>query len=668
ARTISEALFELLVDLEVPSTLEEWSAQARAEGNLTSSGEHDRIWGQLAELLDQVVAAFGEDPLSPEKYRKVVESGLVSLRLGLIPPGLDQVTVASLDRSRNPAIRAALILGVNDGVFPARPAEDGILTDADREILAREGLKLAPGVRRKILDEQFLIYSSLTRSSEGLYISYSMSDHEGRALIPSRIISRLRELLPGLKEKVVAVEPSGGGEEELEFVAGSGRTLGYLSSRLREYLSGKENHPLWWDVYNWYTRDTASGDILKIVREGLFQKNIEKSISPALVKRFYGGKLKASVSRIERFNSCPFSHFLAYGLKIRERLHYKLTPPDMGEFFHLGLRLFAERVVRESLDWSSLDRITVGRMTGEIVDQIAPGLQNEILLSTARYRYMVTRLKRRLARAAATLAEHYARGKFRPVGLEVKFGPNEILPPVVIRLQGGQTLEIRGRIDRVDACRWEKGNHLLVVDYKSGYKSIDLADIYYGVNIQLPAYLDVAVANSRLLTGEQGRPGGIFYFTVTDPVIRSQGPLPPEEAERQVLKRLRMKGMVLADRDVVMLIDSKMERSSDIIQVAVNAGGGFHKNSPVLTENQFEVLGKHLGSLYERAGKSIFSGEVGIEPFKIKGFMPCRYCKFKAVCMFDTTLPENRPRLGQCQDNETIWQRMSGPPEVSEGE
>ncbi|MFZ5646440.1 MAG: helicase-exonuclease AddAB subunit AddB [Bacillota bacterium] len=664
ARTISEALFDMLVELDVPSRLTEWSARAKAEGDLVLAGEHDRIWGQVVDLLDQVVAAFGEDPLPMDKYAKILESGLTSLRLGLIPPGLDQVTVGSLDRSRSPAVRAALVLGVNDGVFPARPKEEGLLTDMDRTALADKGISLAPGVRRKVFDEQFLVYIALTRASSRLWVSYSMADGEGRSMLPSWVVHRIRQILPDAGEYMVGVEPSGSGDDNLDYVAGSGRTLGYLSSRLREYLTGKESHPLWWDVYNWYLDNLPSGEGIGIIRKGLFQKNIEKRISAGLARSFYGGRLRAGISRIERFNSCPFAHFLTYGLKIRERAHYRLTPPDMGQFFHLALKMFAETVMQSGLDWGDLDSRTVNRMAGAIVDEIAPRLQNEILLSTARYRYMVTRFKRRLARAAVTMADHLRRGRFRPVGLEVKFGPGGVLPPVIINLSGGNELEISGRIDRVDFCRWEKGTHILVVDYKSGYKDMDLAEILYGVNIQLPAYLDVAVAHSELLTGDVGQPGGILYFSVTDPLVITQGPVSEEEAEKLLLKKLKMKGIVLADPDVVRLIDSIMDRHSEIIPVSMTAGGDFYKNSPVATAEQFGILKKHLWRIYREAGEKILSGEVGIEPIKIKGRLPCRFCKYKAVCRFDPALPENRPRIPPRIDDELIWERMSLIPEV----
>lgn len=658
ARAFSEALFNMLVDLDVPSLLQQWSAREEAAGNLVRASEHDRIWGLLIELLDQVVAAFGDSAMTPEKYAGILEYGLVELRLGLIPPGMDQVEVGTLDRSRSPAVRAVFVLGVNDGIFPARQLEDGILDDTERGFLSGKGVSLAPGVRRKVFDEQMLVYTALTRASGQLWMSYSLSDNEGRSLAPSRIIQRICELLPGMVQQTAAVEP-GGGEDDLSFVAEGGRTLGCLAAGIREYLAGAGIHPLWWDVYNWYVQEDSFQDRLALIRKGIFYENNEDNLPSRLTGMLYGDRLRLGVSEIESFNACPFAHFLKYGIKLKERLHYKLTPPDTGEFFHLALKEFALCVVQETSGWGKLNRDEIARLADEIITVISPRLQNEILLSTARYRYMTARFKRRLIRSAEVLNEHFRRGKFRPVALEIGFGPGEKLPPVRVTLPGGKAMEITGRIDRIDACSPEEGNYIIVIDYKTGFSRLDLKDIYYGINVQLPAYLGVAADNSVFLTGRRCSPAGIFYFTVADPLINLPGPVEPQEAAKMILKKLKLKGMLLADRDVVGMIDAELERHSDIIQVSVNAAGQFYKNNPAVPAAQFDFLRGYLKKIYRQVGKRIFSGEVGIRPIKRKKYTACDYCRFKSVCRFDSRVAENRYRIMPEMDSRVIWQKMA---------
>ena len=85
--------------------------------------------------------------------------------------------------------------------------ESSVLSEPERDMLSESGLELAPGSRRKLLDEQFLIYSSLTLSKERLWISYPLADEEGKGLKPSEIIRRLQRIFPELSLRVLAAEP-----------------------------------------------------------------------------------------------------------------------------------------------------------------------------------------------------------------------------------------------------------------------------------------------------------------------------------------------------------------------------------------------------------------------------------------------------------------------------
>ena len=132
-REMTAALFNLLVGLQVAECLESWRSRAEEEGRLEAAREHVQVWNGVINLLDQVVEALGDEALTPEEYATVLDAGFESMKLALIPPGLDQVVAGSLERSRVPEARAAFVLGVNDGVLPARAAAKGILSEGERE-------------------------------------------------------------------------------------------------------------------------------------------------------------------------------------------------------------------------------------------------------------------------------------------------------------------------------------------------------------------------------------------------------------------------------------------------------------------------------------------------------------------------------------------------------
>lgn len=660
AREITVALFNLLSDLQVASTLESWSRQAEAAGMLEAAREHGQVWDMLVTLLDQVVEAMGEESLKPADYAVVLDAGLENMRLSLIPPGLDQVVAGSLERSRSPEARAAFILGVNESVLPARVTGQGVLSEDERERLRAVGLNLSPGARRKVFEEQYLVYIALTRASERLTLSYLSADDEGGAKTPSTVIARVKELLPEVEERVWPVAPdAAGGAGDLEFITHPDRCLSYLPAQLREVKAGRAVDPVWLQVYNWFAAGTRREDCARAL-SGLFYANREERLPPGAVKLLYGQPFKTSVSGIEKFRSCPFAHFLAQGLRLRDRAVFRLGAPDLGQFFHAALKLYGDRIQHLGLDWGDLPPQDCRQIAGEVVDFLAPRLQSEILLSSARQRYLTGKIKRTVQRAVLVLSEHARRGKFRPVGLELTFGPAGELPAITFMLADGSEMLVTGRIDRVDAARGDAGVYLRVIDYKSGRVTINLSEIFHGLKLQLLTYLEVALRQADKLAGGAGLPGAIFYFRLDDPLIKTDGAaMPDEELEKNILREMKLNGLLLADPNLVQMMDRGLSGASDLIPVQLKRDGGFSARSAVLTGQQFALLRAYLRRELLAAGNEIINGVVDIAPYRQGDFRSCRYCLFRAVCLFDELVEGNVCRRLQQVSQEDVWGKLA---------
>ena len=100
-----------------------------------------------------------------------------------------------------------------------------------------------------------------------------------------------------------------------------------------------------------------------------------------------------------------------------------------------------------------------------------------------------------------------------------------------------------GKIDREGGASGPQGYYLRVIDYKSGVQGLSLPEVYYGLKLQLIAYLSVVLREAPALVRSEAKPGGVLYFTIQDPFITSDGPLEADEAEKRVLKELKMKAM-----------------------------------------------------------------------------------------------------------------------------
>ena len=154
---------------------------------------------------------------------------------------------------------------------------------------------------------------------------------------------------------------------------------------------------------------------------------------------------------------------------------------------------------------------------------------------------MIERTRRILRRTVWALQEQLKHGAFRPEGFEVRF-------------QGG-------RIDRVDIMEEPENNrvYVKVIDYKTGNTSFDLLALYHGLQLQLMVYLDGALqVEKRKYPDREIVPAGVFYYNVKDPMIQEKIHADMESINEQMLKKMKMNGLVQADDNMSTKIDSTM--------------------------------------------------------------------------------------------------------------
>lgn len=661
------AVYKLLDETDVARKLEKLSVGAMEKGQPEKAREHSQLWGAVLDLLDQIVEMMGNERLEFDVFTGVLETGLAELKMGLVPPALDQVLVGNMDRTRPTGVKYAFLLGFNEGVVPAQFKEDGILSEGERSVLENAGMELAPGASRKLLDERFLIYNALTTGSRKLWISYATADDEGKALLPSEVIRHLHRMFPRVHEHSLAALPPVGLPEEvrdsihLGYIGHPEQSLRALIMQLRQWRQGTEIPELWWDVYNWFAADDIRSLELKRLLSSLFYRNVGTKLKRGTSLRLYGGStLRGSVSRMEKFVACSFSHFASYGLRLKERQLYKLQAPDIGQLFHAALSDMAVRLKEEGRGWGSLSPEECRREASETVERLSPMLQGEILMSSKRYGYISRKLKNIVGRASVILGEHARRGSFEPVGLELDFGPDKELPPLRITLPNGCVMEVVGRIDRVDMARGENGILLRVIDYKSSQKDLKLHEVYYGLSLQMLTYLDVLLTYSEQWLGQPALPAGTLYFHVHDPLLTSSNGMNKEQAEQELLKRFKMKGLLTADREVVSLMDTTLDKGySSIVPVAVKADGSFYSSASVATPEQWGHLLSSVRGTISDIGTRITEGDVAIEPYRIGQETACTFCSFRPVCQFDEAVEGNGyNNLGK-PGKDVIWDLLS---------
>ena len=591
--------------------------------------EYAQIYGIVMELLDKMTEILGEETVSPEEFRQILETGMSQAKVALIPPGLDQVLVGDMERTRLKDARALFFVGVNEGNIPKNTESGGILTELDREFFADQGVELAPGPKELMNIQRFYLYLNLTKPSEHLCLSFANSNMKGEAVSPAYLIHTVRRLYPQLHPER-AEEP----ESYLELLETPSTGMDYLLEILGSHMD-KYEEPLFQELYSWYLRSPEYQELTKKLTDAAFMRKPADRISASVARALYGEVSPNSATRLERFAACAFAHFLRYGLEITERAEYEFRAMDMGNVIHQALEKFAAELQRKGLRWSELDEEERDSIVEECLNQVAADYGNTILKSSARNQYMIERTSRILKRTVWALQEQLRQGEFLPEGFEVSIGG--------------------GRIDRLDVLKEDKKVYVKIIDYKSGNTSFDLVSLYHGLQLQLVVYMDAALdAEQRKHPDCDIQPAGIFYYNVKDPMIQENIQADMDSIQPGLLKELKMNGLVAANSEVI----QKMDRSLVSLPVTYNKDGSFRKGSSVATREQFRLLNEYVKRKISDIRGEILSGDTEVSPYELGKRTACTYCSYQGVCGFDRKIPgyEYR-RLKQFSDQE-IWNHL----------
>ena len=640
AETFVHALYELTVRLNIPGILDKWTAAAETSGDLEQAKEHRQIWQAVIDLLDQIVETFKEQILTLDVFAALISEGLENLSLSLIPPGLDYVTITDVRRTKLLNIKAAFVPGVNDGIFPARYMDTGLINDSDREILRTAGIELPGGINNELFAEKFLIYTALTRASHYLWVSYALSDSSGKAALPSFIIKRLKEISGVTITHYPPQPPSG---REAEYISTPAKTMSLLSTALCSYKEAKTiniDQP-WRDVYNWAIKNDTGQKAHSKFLAGLFHTNKSDSLDKQLTTALFCSNrpvLRGSATRFESFRSCPFQHLAKYGLRLKDRPVYKLKAPDMGQFLHAIMKNFGNKIEEHEQKWADLTHEQAISMISQIAKELAPFLQNEILTSSSQYTRTFKTLEKKAVRSICRLIDFAKNSNFEPWALEKPFGYGlNALPPLAFNISGGNRLEVSGQIDRIDTLEQHGKMYALIIDYKSGGTNLSLNEVFQGLKLQLITYLLAVCSHNSIL------PAGAVYCYLKNPVITANTLPAPEKITAKINNALKMPGWLLADWEIVKQLDGSLPGYSDFFKIGTTTAGIFYEkySNSLKSQTEFESLLTFAANELKAVGESILTGKTSIYPARLKNFSACTYCQYQAVCQFDRYLDNN---------------------------
>lgn len=652
-----ELIYLFLVDIGVPEKLEQMRESHDERGEIEKGREQEQVWTAVLQLIDEMVEMVGNEALDIPTFRTILNAGFESLEFSHVPPTIDHVIVGTVDHSRISGIKCSFLLGVNEGVWPLKPSADSVINEREREMLETNGLRLADTSKRQLLDDWFYMYTVFTSAKDRLWISYPFSNEEGKSLMPSQLIKRMEDLFAACCNHLLLQEPEESADAE-RFITTPTKTRGALTAQLTRGKTGYPVKDIWWHVFNWYVEHHAKYSTSYHILQSLYYENKPVDLQEGTVQELFPKKVKSSVSRLESYYRCSYQHFARYSLRLEERPSYKLDAPDIGQLFHEALKMITEWIQQENHDFKQVSEQEAEQYAARAIGKLAPVLQHQVLHSSSRYRYIQQKLEQVIARATFVLGEQARKSNFSPIGLELGFGTKGTLDPVILPLDNGYELMLRGQIDRVDRAEFGGRLYLRIIDYKSSAKDLELVEVYYGLALQMLTYLDVVLSQSEKWLGIQASPAGVLYFHVHNPLINKNEQLSETALEKEIFKSYKMQGLLLAEEEIVRMMDTDLESGySQVVPAAIKRDGGFY-NSKIAAEGTFAGLRSHMHTLMMQAGLDITSGGVHLNPFQYKGNNACTYCPFRSVCQFDPTLDTNNYHRLQEMDDEEMMRKL----------
>lgn len=639
ARAWAAALHAVLDSLGVRRRMEAWMDEARRAGELESAEVHRMAWEALCEALTELHEVLAETPLSLGDVSGVLGTALAESTVGLAPPALDQVLVGSIERTRHPDVRHVWLFGFNDGVFPAAPPEDRLLSGEQRAALAERGLDALRSRRGDVYAERLLAYIAVTRPSASVTVSFSAAGLDGQPLFPSPLLEEIRRAADVAVEAPVEGEPPVCLAEAAETClrarsgAGGSEALARRAAALRTELFA----------------DPSLGSDFRLRLRGLDYAN-----RPSPVGNFRrphereGVEWIASPSEVETYLDCPFRHFLLRGVKLDEQRGPTPLAVELGWRAHELLADVTRSAIALNRPIGSIDDDTWLRLLRDACERSDAARSADAV--GPRVRFLAGVMQAQLRETVLALAERWRRGAFRPVHVEDRFAaaprapgePGPKLPALRLELGGGRAFRVEGQIDRVDQAEADGRRRVLVYDYKTTVRTVR-SPYLTSDRLEVFTYLLALVAADP--GDRSAQPAGVFLFP-TYPSTKALTQTDEAESDEKTLRLRLFKPRGVFDRDVAPLLDRDLgETPSPIAQMRLKKDGAFDKakSSDVVDAQRLREYLDLARDTLTAAARGVCEGRIDVAPLIEGRRLACLNCSFQPVCRFEFAYNDARP-------------------------
>ena len=557
----------------------------------------EQVDKKLLSVLDEIDAVL-DMPADIAQFESIFKAMLKTLKIALVPTYLDCVFVGDYD-SRFMGGGDIYVLGATNDKLPRASKGGAVITPGDEEYFARIGIDITPNARQKLFGDMYAVCDLFKKPRGRLVVSYAQTGGEG-ALRPSTVVSELKAILneddKALCEETISFDNmSRMGKEGCEKLASAvfATPKSCYYEVLSKGVSGKAaagEPPVYGSAYE------CMDEELKSKADGIYAEPDRISLPDGA---YFASS--TSVSRLETFFTCPYSHYFNYILSLRKRKDGKAEGTENGTVLHYVL----ERFFKDIRDGNITDENEIAQKAYAYFDDAIKENDFEVLLEKPETGRLLARVKEEGARVCGDLYKIYLRSSFKPAMLEAKIGEGGISPMSLT--VGERKIALKGIIDRVDVL----DDKFIIVDYKT-YRSADLTlkELYYGQKIQLYIYMK-AVERSL-----GAKPVGVFYIPIFAGFTEDGA------------NRYKYKGQICDSLETMSLIDGLAGTPDSVLPYKATKSG--LNNEVHLSQGDFDKLGNYALSLAQKGAEEIAS--CYIKPAPVKD--ACKRCRFAEICAY----------------------------------
>ena len=595
--------------------------------------EHQSIWRGMQGVVEQMATLHRGRLISRTAFVRQFVLGCELIRVGVLPAICGEVMVRDLVRSRSTKKRLTLFLGVNEGKFPLVESQNGFFDFDEREELAKHDLKMGSTQTHQLRMQELAIYQIIATTTEQLIFLWSRKNQNYEDMLPAAWIRDLDLWHNELSIRSI---------DWKDLIFSKGESMRICRRVYRKLLAGQAvslQEREFADRAFAELDEQKQGQLRNLLQYGNQVSALSKPQAEALFARD-----ESSITELEKQNQCPFSHFVSYGLQPFVPHPYRIQDPDVGQVMHDLIEIGFQKRLDGELDPQTMDHVF-----DELADQYFEAYREGIFRKSNTSCYIEKQIRERIAASLQHLITQNDSSEFQPLGQEMDFGARDAnLKPLKVSLTEEREISLRGRIDRLDLYEKNQESYLRVIDYKSGKNEVDEEEMHAGLQLQLPAYMNVFREN---FAQEKPIAAGMFYYYLDQP-LPTLGQA--TDLEKQIRGFHKMQGMFLGEGDLLNAMDHTFQNTGigDSIAAKRLKNGNMQRNRQIVSREKMDmILEENLVHIH-RTIQEIHEGKITIQPYQTPKRDACNNCSYGAICQFDEAFLDNHCRGIEREDGE----------------